>query len=553
MDLAMLAVGLRMILGAGRRPISFYLLSANLLAIFTADTLYSYQQLNDSYHAGNFLDAIWLGGNLALGAAALHPTMSRLTERSHAAEGGPGAGRIAALFAAALVAPVVLLLQDAGGALRSVSVIACACAVLFAITLVRMVGLIADQRRLAGTDVLTGLRTRRYLESRLPIEISRARRSGGEVGLLIVDIDHFKSINDRFGHPAGDHALTEVAGRLRAAARSGDVLARYGGEEFALLSPGTGENDLEIVAERLRVRVGAEPVEVAPASATPVTVSVGAASFPSHGGSPTDLVAVADRALYRAKAQGRDRVVIGERVEAVPTAGGVSGDQLPMVDFLQHVADEIDAWLSSYEHSRAIGRWVTRVSAELGHDSAVTLRAELAGRLHDVGKVVVPRDILVKVSTLAPEEWAMLREHPNHGARLVGIVPGLGTVARIIRQHHERFDGGGYPARLSRDEILVEARVLSVCDAWAAMRSDRPYQRMLGEDQARDQLRRGRGGQFDPEIVDLFLTLRDRGVVGDLARVRQAAVPGLPGVGQSVPEDELVTLQQAPVLPTQRQ
>ncbi|OLB81878.1 MAG: diguanylate cyclase [Actinobacteria bacterium 13_2_20CM_2_71_6] len=525
MDLAMLVVGLRMILGAGARPVSFYLLSGNLLAIFTADTLYGYQQLNGAYQAGNFLDAIWLGGNLALGAAALHPTMNRLSERSPASVTSPGPLRIGALFAAALVAPAVLLVQDWTGGLKDVPVTATACAILFAVTLIRMAGLVADQRRLAVTDALTGLRTRRFLEAALPVEISRANRAGGSVALFIIDIDHFKSINDRYGHPAGDHALTQVAERLRAAAGPGDMLARYGGEEFALLSPGTGDGDLAGIAERLRARVAGEPIQLCAANQAVITVSVGAASAPLHGADPTGLVATADRALYRAKAQGRDRAVIGDRPEAVPAATLVSGDQVPMVEFLQHVADEIDAWLSSYEHSRAIGRWVTRLSVELGHDRASTLRAELAGRLHDVGKVVIPPDILTKAAALSPEEWMMLREHPDHGARLTGIVPGLGTVASIIRQHHERYDGAGYPDRRAGTEILIEARVLSVCDSWAAMRSDRPYHRMLGEDEAREQLRLGRGGQFDPEIVDLFLDLHERGVVGELARMRPAPVP----------------------------
>jgi diguanylate cyclase (GGDEF)-like protein len=553
MDLAMLAVALRMILGAGCRPVSFYLLSGNLLAIFTADTMYSYQQLNGAYHAGNFLDAIWLSGNLALGAAALHPAMDRLGERSPASDSGLGPVRVAALFVAALVAPVALLVEYATGAVREVPVIAGACAVLFALTLGRMAGLVAEQRRLAVTDVLTGLRTRRFLEAALPVEIARACRTGGSVGLFIIDIDHFKSINDRYGHPAGDQALTEVAGRLGSAARSGALLARYGGEEFALLSPGAGPDELAVVAERLRAAVGGRPIELAEHELAAVTVSVGAASCPLHAEDPTELVAIADRALYRAKALGRDRAVIGDGVAVAPCASGVRGDQVPMVDFLQYVADQVDAWLSSYEHGRAIGRWVGRLSSELGHDPATTARAELAGRLHDVGKVVIPPEILTKVGALAPEEWAMLREHPNHGALLIGVVPGLDAVAGIVRQHHERFDGTGYPDRRTGTEILVEARILAVCDSWAAMRSDRPYQRMLGEDQAREQLWMGRGSQFDPEIVDLFLDLHERGLIGDLRRTRTGGLDrALSRVGQRNPEQQLIALQQPPVLPAQR-
>jgi two-component system cell cycle response regulator len=520
MDLTLLAVALRLMLGVGRRPLSFFLLSGNLLAFFTADTAYSYQQLEGTYHTGNVLDAIWLGGTLLLGAAALHPTMRRLAERAPTTDTGLGPIRVAALFAAALVAPAVLLVQDIRGWLHDVPVTATACALLFALTLVRMTGLVADQRRLASTDALTGLRTRRFLEAQLPVEIARARRAGDSMALFIVDVDHFKSVNDRFGHPAGDRALAEIANRLRAASRDGDVLARYGGEEFALLSPDIAADELPIVAERLRARVADTPIELACGSSVAVTVSVGTASYPLHADGPTELIALADRALYRAKAQGRDRVVVGDCPEAIPSTAAVSGDQVPMVDFLQRVADDIDDWMSSYEHSRAIGRWVTTLSVEMGHDRAVTVRAGLAGRLHDIGKIVVPRDILTKPTALSDEEWAMLRHHPYHGARLALVVPGFERVADIIGQHHERFDGSGYPNHLTGADILLEARILAVCDSWAAMRSDRPYQMMLTEDQAREQVRKGRGSQFDPDVADLFLDLHSRGLVGDLRQVR---------------------------------
>jgi HD-GYP domain-containing protein (c-di-GMP phosphodiesterase class II) len=194
-----------------------------------------------------------------------------------------------------------------------------------------------------------------------------------------------------------------------------------------------------------------------------------------------------------------------------------------MVDFLRHVADRVDAQLSPQEHSRAVGRWSRRLAMELGHDEATVTRVELAGRLHDIGKIVVPRDILTKPTTLSDEEWAMLRHHPYHGARLALVVPGFERVADVIGQHHERFDGTGYPNHLAGADILLEARILAVCDSWAAMRSDRPYQLMLTEDQAREQVREGRGTQFDPDVADLFLDLHSRGLVGDLRQVRPNA------------------------------
>ena len=151
------------------------------------------------------------------------------------------------------------------------------------------------------------------------------------------------------------------------------------------------------------------------------------------------------------------------------------------------------------------------------------------GRLHDVGKIVVPDAILTRAGPLGEDEWLLLRQHPDHRCRLAGLVPGLSVVAEVIRQHHERYDGTGYPDRLRGTGIRLEARILAVCDSFAAMRADRPYRSALTEDRAREELREelraGRGSQFDPDVVDLFLDLHERGLVGDLSLLRTALLP----------------------------
>jgi diguanylate cyclase (GGDEF)-like protein len=515
LDLLMLTIALRLILGAGRRPASFFLLTFNLLAFVAADTSYVSQRLDGTYQAGNFLDAIWLAGNLALGAAALHPTMVRLTDPSPVRDTSISPARIAALCGAALIAPIILFIQNSRDDLRDIPVIALACALLFGLTIARLASLVSDQRRLAITDALTGLYTRRFFEARLPIEVARARRAGGSLAVFIVDVDHFKSINDHYGHPAGDQALIEIAARLRGAARGGDVLSRYGGEEFALLVPEASLSELATIAERLRLRVASSPVAVSEGTWIAVTVSVGAACFPLHGDSPNELVATADRALYVAKTRGRDRVVVGEA--ATPSANPVA-DHTAMIDYLSHVADEVDALLAAHEHSLAISRWTMTMVTALGLDEATARNAELAGRLHDIGKIVIPEAVLTKPTALTEDEWRLVRQHPEYGYRLARMVPGFGVVADIIRQHHERYDGQGYPSTLVGDGIRVEARVLAICDSWAAMLVDRPYQPGLSVEDASEQLRLGRGTQFDPDVVDLFLDLLRKGEVGDLKR-----------------------------------
>lgn len=524
MDLAMFAVAVRLILGPGRRPVSFLLLAGNLLAIFTADTIYVMQQLNGTYQTGNFLDAIWLGGNLALGAAALHPTMGRVSERASVEDMRLTPVRLIVLAGAALIAPAMLIVQNSMGQLQDIPVIAGACAVLFMLTIGRLAGLVADQRRLAITDVLTGLRTRRFFSAQLPLEIARARRVGTSLAVLIVDVDRFKSINDRYGHPAGDRVLVEVARRLRESVRQADFLARYGGEEFALVVPGASPQELASIGERLRTQVAARPMQVAPETWIDVTVSVGTAGYPRHGKTPTELITTADRALYAAKSQGRDRVVVGEAITAatIPSAAGDDEDtRRDLLAYLQRAADEVDGWLSTCEHGRAVGRWAALVASALGEDEPFVQRVELAGRLHDVGKVFIPQAIWRKPSALSRYERHLVQQHSEFGYQMVSIVPGLLDVAESIQQHHERMDGRGYPFGLTGREIRQEARIIAVCDSWAAMLADRPYHTALRPDEACDELRTGRGTQFDPQVVDMFLSLHRRDLLGDLRRTAE--------------------------------
>jgi diguanylate cyclase (GGDEF)-like protein len=170
----------------------------------------------------------------------------------------------------------------------------------------------------ALVDGLTGLANRRQAEERLHSEFSRARRLGDPVALIVGDIDHFKSVNDRYGHPTGDAVLCQFADVLREAVREIDVAARWGGEEFAVLLPGSNAAGAAVVAERVRDRL-AQRVTLSPHGApVRVTASFGVAAFPETADSATELLAAADAALYAAKRSGRDRVVTaGDVREAV--------------------------------------------------------------------------------------------------------------------------------------------------------------------------------------------------------------------------------------------
>jgi len=524
MDLAVLTVGLRLIIGAGVRTRAFWICVSALVCVLSADTLYGLLQLAGSYSTGSLVEGLWLCYYLLLGATALHPSMRRLADPSPIAEQTLSGPRMAVLGLASLSAPGALIIQQLRGAPLDIPILAGGAAVLFVLVLGRMAGLVAVQRHAAVTDGLTKLHNRRFLEEQLRLDADRARRSHQQLSLVLLDIDHFKAINDTYGHPGGDRILCQVADRLRQVVRSGDVVARYGGEEFAILVPGVGGPRLTELAERLRQAIAGLPMRPNESGWVGITVSVGAASLPEHTDSVAELITFADNALYAAKHAGRNCSVIG-RFGTDATAEGRAIPATSAIGYLEELADHLDQVQSPNEHSTAIAVWAGVIADHLGLDPAARQRCELAGRLHDVGKIVVPEAILTKPGPLTADELQIMRQHPARGGQLVTLAPELVEIGEIVRQHHERFDGTGYPDRLAGTGIRLEARIIALCDAYAAMRADRPYRAALSQDQALDQIRGGRGTQFDPELAEIFLELLTTGVI-DVARVRPRHASG---------------------------
>jgi diguanylate cyclase (GGDEF)-like protein len=309
MDLLLLAVAARLMLGAGVRTPAFGLLAGSFTLLLVTDAIYSAQTMLGTYYDGNYTDAGYLLGYALVGAAVLHPSMSRMTERSPAAGPDATAGRLLVLAVAALLAPTTLLVQYLRHAPLFVPLVTVSCMALFLLVIARMAALVRVQRHMAITDALTGLRTRRYVEQALRNEAARTHRHATSLGLLLLDVDHFKRVNDTHGHTGGDRVLCEVARRLTAIVRPGDVVARYGGEEFAVLLPHTGEEDVADIGERIRRGIAAPPMAVDLDTLVTVTVSIGGALLPGHAETPAELTLAADRALYAAKEAGRNRVV----------------------------------------------------------------------------------------------------------------------------------------------------------------------------------------------------------------------------------------------------
>jgi diguanylate cyclase (GGDEF)-like protein len=316
-DLVLITVGARLMLGAGPRTAPLRMLGGYLALTLYADTAYAIQELNGTYRDGNYLDAVWMGASFLLAAGILHPAVPAMAARSSAATPDATVGRLAILAAAAGTAPTSMMVQVLWHRSPHVLVAAGACNVLFLLVLARMVGLVRAQRLAAITDGLTGLRSRRYFEQALRTEAARAARSRHPLSMLLLDIDHFKQVNDTFGHDGGDRVLVEVAHRLGQTVRPGDLVARYGGEEFTVLLPSADRRQAAEIAERVRRGIGAVPIAVGEGQLHRVTISVGVAFLPTDTHDASSLVLYADRALYAAKNAGRDRIAVADEI---PTA-----------------------------------------------------------------------------------------------------------------------------------------------------------------------------------------------------------------------------------------
>jgi putative nucleotidyltransferase with HDIG domain len=162
------------------------------------------------------------------------------------------------------------------------------------------------------------------------------------------------------------------------------------------------------------------------------------------------------------------------------------------------------------QHTEEVVRLAVSVAAELDVDLEAVRNVELGAVLHDIGKVRVPESILNKPGPLDDEEWAVMRTHPEVGEHILRPIRSLQAILPIVRHHHERWDGGGYPDKLSGRAIPLGARIVAVCDAYRAMTEDRPYRAALSSVEARRELEEGAGTQFDPECVEALIASLER-------------------------------------------
>jgi two-component system cell cycle response regulator len=333
-------------------------------------------------------------------------------------------------------------------------------------------------RPAAATDI-TGLPGRGRLLADLGEALKAASPAQPRL-LVLLDLIGFKEYNDTFGYPAGDALLKRLAGKLARVAATRGSAYRLDGDEFAALL--TVEGDVGKLADL------AASALVEEGDGFAVAPCYGTALLPHEGNTASDALRVANERMYALKYSLR------------PSAGALQSNEVLMEALAKRGPDCGD-------HLHGLAEIVEAVALKLGVGFEELEQIRMAAELHDVGKTALPTTILEKSFPLDQEERRFIERHSVIGERILHAAPALHKVARIIRWTHERYDGSGYPDHLCGTDIPLGARIIGVCDAFDAMISKRPYRKAMSLEEARAELQKNAGSQFDPLVVDAFCTV----------------------------------------------
>jgi diguanylate cyclase (GGDEF)-like protein len=377
-------------------------------------------------------------------------------------------------------------------------------------------GLYSEVRHLSIKDPLTEINNRRGFFETVNQELVTIRQFDLDYAVLMIDIDNFKNINDRYGHLVGDEVLKSVAQQISGLIREKDVFGRFGGEEFVVFLMDISPEAAFLLAENLRQKI-ASFFHLVNGFQIRVTISIGIGVSKGSQHPLDKLFTKADQAVYAAKNSGRNKVIKWQENLNQPS-------QEPKI--FRKVQNEPEnqpeqllnqtlegllrmLYLRDYEteaHTLRVSTLALNLARTMGVSADQYEGLRIGSLLHDVGKIAIPDKILFKQGKLTQAEWAIMQKHPQYAYDLISPISYFQHALDIPYCHHEHWNGGGYPRGLRETGIPLAARIFTIVDVWDALTSDRPYRAAWQEGEAKDFLVKQMGILFDPEIVPVFLT-----------------------------------------------
>ena len=392
--------------------------------------------------------------------------------------------------------------------------------------------------KFANTDTLTSLYNHRGFQEILAKELAKAKDTNTSLSVVMFDVNNISKINRELGHAKGDEVIKTIAEKIKQNIRANDSAGRYGGDEIAVIMPETDTKDAKYLAEYITYWLSCCFVD----DVGPIKVSVGISTFPECTMDQEKLLILAEQAMFISQAKGYkegmsaivsssdfnfwDDMALNSFAEVLAKRHsqiGINFEEelvhkfnheeimnhthlMEMVTSLAGAIDAKDPYTKG--HSTSVSRYAEALARAVNLPENEVERIKIGALLHDVGKIGIPESVLKKPGKLTDEEWEIMKQHPTIGAEKV-LAPNeaLRDLIPIVKYHHERIDGRGYPEGLKGNEIPLEARIVSVADAYHALVSDRPYRKGMPIEKACAILREGAGVQWDSDLVRQFISI----------------------------------------------
>ena len=392
--------------------------------------------------------------------------------------------------------------------------------------------------KFANTDTLTSLYNHRGFQEILAKELAKAKDTNTSLSVVMFDVNNISKINRELGHAKGDEVIKTIAEKIKQNIRANDSAGRYGGDEIAVIMPETDTKDAKYLAEYITYCLSCCFVD----DVGPIKVSVGISTFPECTMDQEKLLILAEQAMFISQAKGYkegmsaivsssdfnfwDDMALNSFAEVLAKRHsqiGINFEEelvhkfnheeimnhthlMEMVTSLAGAIDAKDPYTKG--HSTSVSRYAEALARAVNLPENEVERIKIGALLHDVGKIGIPESVLKKPGKLTDEEWEIMKQHPTIGAEKV-LAPNeaLRDLIPIVKYHHERIDGRGYPEGLKGNEIPLEARIVSVADAYHALVSDRPYRKGMSVEKACEILNDGAGKLWDRDLVRQFINI----------------------------------------------